>query len=358
MTDLDRLSAYDYVLPPELIAHEPAERRDASRLMLVDRASGAIRHETFPALVDQLRPGDCLILNDTRVLPAKLHGFRTATGGKWDGLFLREDSPGRWILIGQTRGRLQEGEMLDLVSSDAAVTSPLRVTLVERREGGEWLVEPHSTDSFLSLLDRYGAVPLPPYIERPEERAEDRERYQTRFARHPGSVAAPTAGLHFTDDVLATIRAKGIKIGYVTLHVGLGTFRPVSAEQLADHAMHSEWCGLPEETAALIRRTRAAGGRVVAVGTTSVRTLESAAAAQNVDGDQLAPWSGDTRLFIRPPYRFRVVDAMLTNFHLPKSTLIVLVCALAGYDLTMKAYREAVENRYRFFSYGDAMFIR
>jgi S-adenosylmethionine:tRNA ribosyltransferase-isomerase len=352
--DLERLDAYDYPLPPELIAHHPAERRDASRLMLLDRAEGTVRHGRFTDLVTRLRPGDALILNETRVVNAKLRGFRTATGGAWEGLFLRAEPDGRWVLIGQTRGRLQTGERVTLTPPDPASDARLNLVLLERREGGAWLVQPESDEPFLTLLDRFGTVPLPPYIERSGTLPEDIERYQTSYARNPGSVAAPTAGLHFTPELLEQIRRRGVEIGYVTLHVGMGTFRPVSAERLADHEMHSEWCELPAETADLIRRTKAAGGRVVAVGTTSVRTLESAALHCE---DELRTWSGDTNLFIRPPFAFRVVNAMLTNFHLPKSTLIVLVCTFAGYDLTMQAYRSAVEERYRFFSYGDAMFI-
>lgn len=354
MPSLNDLAAYDYVLPPELIAHRPAERRDASRLLVLERNSGAVRHAAFPEIVNLLHPGDALILNDTRVIPARLRGVRTLTGGRWEGLFLREESPGKWILIGQTRGRLHPGATVEVVPPASSNIPNLTVRLIERRAGGEWLAEPASSEGFLDLLNRYGAVPLPPYIDREADAPEDRERYQTRFARHPGSVAAPTAGLHFTEDLLERIRSRGVRIGFVTLHVGLGTFRPVSVDDLAQHAMHSEWCVLPEETARLVADTKRDGGRVVAVGTTSVRTLESAAART---GDLGSAWSGETNLFIRPPYDFQVVDAMLTNFHLPKSTLIILVCAFAGYDSAMAAYREAVEQRYRFFSYGDAMFI-
>lgn len=357
--DLTRLSAYDYVLPPELIAHHPPEQRDGARMMVVDRSAGAIRHAKFPDLVDLLRSGDALILNETRVLPARLLGVRQSTGGKWEGLFLQEEAGGRWRLIGQTRGKLQPGESLAISNPRDGADEALELRLVERAAegGGEWIAEPQRPGTVSELLERYGQMPLPPYIEREGEEAEDRERYQTSFAKTPGSVAAPTAGLHFTPEILERIRERGVRVGFVTLHVGLGTFRPVSSEELAGHDMHSEWCELTAATAELVNRTKSAGGRVVAVGTTSVRTLESAAAHLEGPAGTLEAWSGSTKLFIRPPYRFRVVDAMLTNFHLPKSTLIILVSALAGYDLTKLAYETAVEERYRFFSYGDAMFV-
>jgi len=354
--DLTRLSAYDYALPPELIAHHPPERRDGARLMVLSRSAQTIRQAAFPDLVDLLRAGDTLILNETRVLPARLQGIRRATGGKWEGLFLQDETRGRWRLIGQTRGKLQPGESLVIPNPRDPADSPLELRLIERASdaGGEWIAEPLIPGTAVALLERYGQMPLPPYIHREREEAEDRERYQTSFARTPGSVAAPTAGLHFTPEILDRVRARGVRVGFVTLHVGLGTFRPVSAEELAAHDMHSEWCELPAATAELVNTTRQAGGRIVAVGTTSVRTLESAAA--HSDG-LLQAWSGTTQLFIRPPYAFRVVDALLTNFHLPKSTLIILVSTFAGYDLTQLAYQTAVEERYRFFSYGDAMFI-
>ena len=364
--DLTRLAAYDYALPPELIAHHPPAERDGARLLVVDRTAQSISHAAFPDVVNLLDPGDALILNETRVIPARLEGFRKRTGGRWEGLFLRTDSKGRWALIGQTRGKLQAGEIIAIHPPGRPQESPLELRLTDRGEGGEWTAEPDSNEPWLHLLDRYGAVPLPPYIKREavgeagtaRTEAEDRDRYQTSFARTPGSVAAPTAGLHFTPKILDQIRARGVRIGFVTLHVGLGTFRPVSSEELSAHVMHSEWCELPAATADLVNETKHQGGRIVAVGTTSVRTLESAAAAVPAPDGSLRAWSGTTDLFIRPPYSFRVVDGLLTNFHLPKSTLIILVCAFAGYDLTMRAYQVAVEERYRFFSYGDAMFIR
>lgn len=359
--DLTRLAAYDYALPPELIAHHPPAERDGARLLVVDRGQQSVVHAAFPDVVSLLKPGDALILNETRVVPARLQGIRQGTGGRWEGLFLRTDDSGDWVLIGQTRGKLQPGETISITNPRDTKDAPLELRLLERLEGGgEWRAKPQSDESFLALLERFGSVPLPPYIKRDEAgeaESADRERYQTSFARTPGSVAAPTAGLHFTPAILDRIRARGVRIGFVTLHVGLGTFRPVSAEELSAHQMHSEWCDLPAATADLVNTTKRQGGRVVAVGTTSVRTLESAAARVAPADPLIKAWSGMTDLFIRPPYRFRVVDAMLTNFHLPKSTLIILVSAFAGYDLAMRAYRIAVEERYRFFSYGDAMFI-
>ncbi|RLS51892.1 MAG: tRNA preQ1(34) S-adenosylmethionine ribosyltransferase-isomerase QueA [Planctomycetota bacterium] len=358
--DLSALSSYDYSLPPELIAEVPLDRRDASRLLVVDRLGQALTHGQFADLPQWLRAGDLLVLNETRVLPARLRGVRGATGGKWEGLFLGVESRGDWRLIGQTRGKLQVGEELHIPPPQgSAVAHPLRLKLQSRAAEGEWLAtpegDPEVSDPFQraqQLLEQYGKLPLPPYIER-EVRADlDTERYQTMYARTPGAIAAPTAGLHFTPEVFAACRALGVETATLTLHVGIGTFRPVAVERLADHVMHSEWCELPAVTVAAIERTRARGGRVIAVGTTSARTLESIAAT-----GPLRPWSGETNLFIRPPYEFRVIDGLITNFHLPKSTLLVLVSTLAGRDLMLRAYREAIARQYRFFSYGDAMLI-
>lgn len=357
MRGMSELDLYDYHLPDELIAREPPVQRAGARLLVLHRASGRIEHRTVLDLPLLLRPQDLLVLNDTRVLPARLVGRRAATGGRWEGLFLKAPQPGLWEVIGQTRGKLLIGEELIVPAVTAAGRNPgvgneLRLTLVERLEDGGWLMRPQLAGSHVELLGRFGQVPLPPYIERDAATEADRERYQTLHARHPGSVAAPTAGLHFTPELLATCRESGVQDAYVTLHVGLGTFRPISVERLADHVMHSEWCEVGPETVERIRQTRTAGGRVVAVGTTSVRTLETASQT-----GQLEPFSGDTRLFIQPPYSFRSVDVILTNFHLPKSTLLVLLSAFVGRERLLEAYAAAIVERYRFYSYGDAMLV-
>ncbi|MEW4526868.1 tRNA preQ1(34) S-adenosylmethionine ribosyltransferase-isomerase QueA [Maioricimonas sp. JC845] len=348
----DLLSSYDYELPPERIADQPTDRRDASRLMRVDRSTGAIVHDRFATLPSLLRPGDVLVVNQTRVIPARLLGRRKQTGGKWEGLFLGTDESGCWRLIGKTRGRLQAGEAISLVAAHDPDAPELDLILEARGDGGEWRARPTEAGTALELLDAYGTVPLPPYIQRNLATRDDWERYQTTYAARPGAVAAPTAGLHFTSEILSQCEERGVRIARITLHVGIGTFRPVSAERLDDHVMHSEWCEIDETAADTINAARKAGGRIIAVGTTSVRTLESVAAT-----GPLRAWQGETDLFIRPPYDFRVVDAILTNFHLPKSTLLVLVSAFAGRDLMLQAYREAVASEYRFFSYGDAMFL-
>jgi S-adenosylmethionine:tRNA ribosyltransferase-isomerase len=293
------------------------------------------------------------VLNDTRVVPARIIGYRTATGGKWEGLFLRRGEGRDWHFISQTRGRLLSGETITLTSihhPDSA--PPLEVKLVDRDAHGVWQAQPESDDDAFELLQRYGTVPLPPYMHRKVAADSDWDRYQTTFAATPGSVAAPTAGLHFTPELLAACSERGVDQSRVTLHVGMGTFRPISVERLSDHDMHSEWCELGEASAQHLRQTKGNGGRIVSVGTTSVRTLETAARSGTIK-----PWSGETSLFIRPPYEFQAIDCLLTNFHLPQSTLLVLVCALAGTDFVKEAYRIAVEHRYRFFSYGDAMLI-
>ena len=369
--DWGAISSYDYDLPSELIASAPLATRDASRLLVVDRAERSITHATFRDLPSYLRAGDLLVVNETRVVPAKLRGVRAATGGKWEGLFLGIEGPTHWRLIGQTRGKLVPGEELTLYpADDPTAEARLRVILREKRDDGEWLVEPVPSVVFRSakerpgaeqqatftdpwqLLDQFGTVPLPPYIERTAASPEDRERYQTTFARNPGAIAAPTAGLHFTPEIFVACQQRGIDVAPLTLHVGIGTFRPVATERLDDHVMHFEYAELPALTVEAIQRTRQRGGRVIAVGTTAVRTLESVAHT-----GPLREWSGETNLFIRPPYEFRVVNALVTNFHLPKSTLLVLVSALAGRDLILEAYQQAIAARYRFFSYGDAMLI-
>lgn len=350
MPDLTAVAAYDYVLPEELIAQAPLPERDGGRLLVVDRRTQTLAHRLVRDLPDLLQPGDALVLNNSRVVPAKLQGIRTQTGGKWEGLFLRRCERG-WKLIGQTRGRLEVGETVTLFPSE---DRPERLTLKLSERGGDgvWTWEPQSDDDTWRLLERFGSVPLPPYITRLAEGSEDKERYQTTFAQRPGSVAAPTAGLHFSAELLDRCHQRGIKRTEVTLHVGLGTFRPVSVADVRQHVMHAEWCELTAETAAQLAGVRQADGRVVAVGTTAMRTLETAVAATGWSG-----WQGESQLFIYPPYEFRAVDALLTNFHLPKSTLLMLVSAFAGYELTRQAYAVAIAERYRFFSYGDAMLV-
>lgn len=351
----DDVSLYDYQLPEELIAKEPLAQRDASRLLVLDRHTGEIQHRGIRDLADLLRPGDCLVLNDTRVLPARLIGQRAKTGGKWEGLYLGQADNGDWRLIGQTRGYLKPGESVVLIPlGQTSATQPesLHLTLIDREEDGVWLMRPEPSGDVVELLQQFGTMPLPPYMHRKIANQTDWQRYQTTYASQPGSVAAPTAGLHLTESLLAKIRERDIEIARVTLHVGLGTFRPIATETLSGHAMHSEWCEIGEATVRTIQATRERGGRVVAVGTTSVRTLETASS----DGE-LKPWCGSTSIFIRPPYRFRCVDALLTNFHLPRSTLFVLVSAMAGLEQIQAAYAEAIRERYRFYSYGDAMLI-
>jgi S-adenosylmethionine:tRNA ribosyltransferase-isomerase len=356
----DSLFSYDYTLPAELIAQAPMRERDASRLMVLRRATQTIEHRTFRELPELLKPNDLLVVNETRVIPARLQGVRLQTGGRWEGLYLGSTPEGRWQLIGQTRGKLLPGEQIALrpahPSPIVGATQYLeyRLTLEERGEGGVWRARPQSDEDPLRVLERFGTVPLPPYIGRDVGLPVDFERYQTTFAKSPGAVAAPTAGLHFTPELFDRCRERGIRTASVTLHVGVGTFRPISVDKLSDHQMHSEWCEVPAETATAVEQTRARMGRVVAIGTTTVRTLESVATRN--DG-RLVDWRGETNLFIRPPYRFQQVDALVTNFHLPRSSLLVLVSALAGREFILRAYREAVEKRYRFFSYGDAMLI-
>ena len=346
---------YDYDLPRELIAQEPLADRAAARLLHVRRADGGIAHRHVRDLPDILRPGDLLVVNDTRVVPARLVGRRAATGGRWEGLFLRlaaeAPHPGSWVVLAQTRGRPALGERVILV--DRAGHDALQLALVGRAEGGAWLAVPDAQGSFAEILDRVGRVPLPAYIRGGVEQPGDVERYQTVFAREAGSSAAPTAGLHFTEPLLAALAARGIARASVTLHVGLDTFRPITAERVDDHPMHTEWCCCPAETAAAVAATKARGGRVVAVGTTAVRTLETAARHAGPDA-ALTAWSGSTDLFIRPGFPFRAVDSLVTNFHMPRTTLMVLVSTLAGRDLVARAYEEAIRERYRFLSYGDA----
>lgn len=346
-----KVADFDYVLPPELIAQEPAGRREESRMLVLDRAGGSISHRRFSELEEYLRPGDLLVVNDTRVIPARVFGRKAATGGRVEFLLLEETEPGVWDALMRARRRPRPGEQV-ILDEDLAVA-----TVLEERELGRVRVRLETKIPWLEMLERIGQTPLPPYIQRKEvsgeRRAADKARYQTVFAREPGAVAAPTAGLHFTPEILDCLAARGIGHATVTLHVGLGTFRPVSAEQVEEHRMESERWWIPEDTARRIVAAKSAGGRVVAVGTTSVRTLESAAARP----EGFEAGQGRTELFIYPPYRFQVVDALLTNFHLPKSTLLMLVSALAGREAVLQAYEEAIRERYRFYSYGDCMLI-
>ena len=351
MSRYDLLSTYDYHLPDELIAKEPLAERDSSLLLVVDRTAGSIEHRRIRDLPELLREHDCLVLNNSKVLPARLFGIRTATGGKWEGLYLNSTATGLWRLIGQTRGYLRPNETITLTNDTG---ESLQLKLVEKELDGICQFEPLSSGDVLELLRQFGTVPLPPYMDRKQATQNDWERYQTTYARSPGSVAAPTAGLHFTPELLEACRHRGVSRAEVTLHVGIGTFRPVSVEQLTEHRMHSEWCEVSTATANILQNTRSMKGRIVAVGTTSLRTLESAI---KIVGPEFRAWQGETNLFVRPPYEFRSTDVLLTNFHLPKSTLLMLVAAFGGLDLILDAYRVAIAERYRFYSYGDAMLI-
>lgn len=347
MSELDQ---YDYDLPPELIAQHPLRNRSDARLLVVDRAANSLTHAYVRDLPEYLHPGDCLVLNDTRVMPARLVGRRTATGGRWTGLYLSSNARGDWLVLGKTRGKLQPGETVTL--EDRYAMPRFSLTMLAKLDGGAWAARPSIPGDALTLLEQVGRTPLPHYIRGGKMVDSDAETYQTVFATHPGSVAAPTAGLHLTHELLAQIELRGVTVCRVTLHVGIGTFRPITAERLEDHTMHSEWCSLSPETAQTLLAHRRQGGRIVAVGTTSARVLETAAR-----GGTLQAFHGETDLFIRPPHQFRAVDALMTNFHLPRSTLLVLVRTLGGDALMRRAYQEAIDERYRFYSYGDAMLI-
>ncbi|MDX1673432.1 MAG: tRNA preQ1(34) S-adenosylmethionine ribosyltransferase-isomerase QueA [Longimicrobiales bacterium] len=355
--DLTRASAYDYELPGSRIAQEPVEPRDASKLLVVRRegaagsaadaaGGGPFQHRTFREIVELIPAGDVVVLNETRVFPARLRGAKP-TGAPAEILLLRpvSEDEREWDALVRPGGKLKPGRVVDIGDG-------LRVHMVDSIPGGGRRVRLESELSPRDAIDRWGEMPLPPYIERSAD-ARDRERYQTVYARATGSVAAPTAGLHFTPAVLEGLRERDVGIERITLHVGVGTFRPVDAEALAEHEMHAEWYDVPSDVAERLNRIRAGGGALWSVGTTVARTLESAVD----EGGRIRPGSGWTELFIRPPYRFRAVDRLITNFHLPRSTLLMLVSAFAGYERTMAAYREAVAEGYRFYSYGDAMAI-
>jgi S-adenosylmethionine:tRNA ribosyltransferase-isomerase len=377
-------AAFDFLLPDELIAQSPAEPRDQSRLMVVHRGTGRWEHHRFEALPEWLNPGDVLVRNNTRVIPARLLGHREATGGRWEGLYLRDRPEGTWEVLATCRGKPAAGEHV-------IVGQGLRLQLVARGDDGRWIVRPEASSqgngaavnatysrrpslregsshgrpslregSSYALLEQHGQVPLPPYIRKGREGPGDRLRYQTLYARVPGAVAAPTAGLHFTDNLFRRLSARGVASVDCTLHVGLGTFRPIAAECIEDHRLHSEWAELTPVAAAALNQARVLGGRIVAVGTTSARVLETAARAgadaAERDGT-LHAFAGETELYLRPGHTFGGLDALVTNFHLPRSSLLVLVAALAGVDLIRAAYAEAIRRRYRFYSYGDAMLI-
>ncbi|MBQ2893678.1 MAG: tRNA preQ1(34) S-adenosylmethionine ribosyltransferase-isomerase QueA [Oscillospiraceae bacterium] len=338
-----KTSDFWYDLPEELIAQTPLEKRDSSRLLVLDRNSGAVGHKHFYDIIDYLQPGDCLVMNDSRVLPARLLGHRPS-GGAVEVLLLRDLGGKKWECLCKPGRKMQVGNQVIFGNGE------LTAEVTEVKDDGNRVVEFRYEGIFLEVLERLGKMPLPPYI---KAELQDQERYQTVYSREVGSAAAPTAGLHFTNELLKKIREKGIKTAFVTLHVGLGTFRPVKAEEISEHHMHSELCMIGEETAKILNETKAAGGRIICVGTTSCRTLESLV---NDDGsfEAKSKW---TEIFIYPGYQFKAMQGLITNFHLPESTLVMLVSAFAGRENVLSAYAEAVKERYRFFSFGDAMFI-
>ena len=333
-----------YDLPEELIAQTPLEPRDSSRLMVMDRKNGELEHKHFYDIIDYLNEGDCLIVNDSRVLPARIYGIKDETGANVEFLLLRQIESKKWETLAKPGKKAKVGTRF--IFGDGIMNA----VVTEVTDEGNRIVDFECDGNFYEALDKLGQMPLPPYI---HEKLKDKERYQTVYSRELGSAAAPTAGLHFTKELMDKIRAKGVKIGYVTLHVGLGTFRPVKVDDVTKHHMHSEHYELPEETAKLINETKRSGKRVIAVGTTSCRTLESVARKEGC----VCPSEGWTDIFIYPGFEFNVLDGLITNFHLPESTLIMLVSAFAGFDNVMNAYKTAVEEKYRFFSFGDAMFI-
>ena len=337
---------FDFHLPEELIAQTPLEKRDASRLLVVNHETGQLEDTHFDAIIDQLHPGDALVMNDTRVLPARLHGEKPETGGHVELLLLKNIAGDDWEVLAKPAKRLKVGAAISF--GDGRLTA----TVLEELEHGGRIVRFHYQGIFLEVLESLGEMPLPPYI---HEKLKDRERYQTVYAKENGSAAAPTAGLHFTKELLAQIEAKGVKLVYLTLHVGLGTFRPVSVDNVDEHEMHSEFYTLSEEAADTLRQVKTSGKRVIAVGTTSIRTLETIGSKFN---GEIKADSGWTNIFIKPGYDWKIIDAFSTNFHLPKSTLVMLVSAFAGRELVLSAYQHAIDEKYRFFSFGDAMFIK
>lgn len=338
---------FDYELPQELIAQTPIEQRDASRMLVLERSSGRTRHQTVRDLPSWLREGDLLVVNNTRVMPARIFASKLDTGGRVELLLLHRDPSGLWTCLGKPAKSLKPGTRLRAETIDGG--DPVRIDVVERRSEGELTVR--FLDHGDQQLDRIGVAPLPPYIRAPLDSS---ERYQTTYARIPGSAAAPTAGLHITNELRARVEARGVGWAEVTLHIGLDTFRPVTVDEIADHAIHREWCSIDAETAKRIMSAKESGGRVVAVGTTSARTLEMWASSTGLSADGFEGWAD---LFITPGYEWRAVDALLTNFHLPRSTLLMMVSSLAGVDTIRAAYAEAIHEKFRFFSFGDAMLI-
>ncbi len=341
------INDFDYHLPEELIAQYPAEKRDSSRLLVVDRRTGLLEHRHFYDILEYLNPGDCLVMNNSRVIPARLFGVKEITGARVEFLLTKRIKDDIWEAMVRPGKKLHVGDRVSF-SDDGSLSAEI----LEHGEGGTRIVRFEYDGDFHELLDRIGKMPLPPYIDR-ESGEEDKERYQTVYCREEGSVAAPTAGLHFTKELMDAAVKKGVKIAYVTLHVGIGTFRPVKCEIIEEHKMHFEEYEIDEENAAMINETKTQGGRIISVGTTSTRTVESAASE---DGFVTAG-RGNTDIFIYPGYRFKVIDSLITNFHLPKSTLLMLVSALYNREKILAAYQEAVDQNYRFFSYGDAMLI-
>ncbi|BFK81808.1 MULTISPECIES: tRNA preQ1(34) S-adenosylmethionine ribosyltransferase-isomerase QueA [Clostridium] len=340
-----KVSDFDFYLPEELIAQHPLEKRDTSRLMVLDKKTGEIEHKIFKDIIDYLNEGDTLVLNNTRVMPARLIGEKENTGGKIEFLLLKRLEGDKWECLAKPGKTAKPGRRFTFGDGK------LKCEVLEVLETGNRVIEFEYDGIFEEVLDSLGEMPLPPYI---HERLEDSERYQTVYSKEKGSAAAPTAGLHFTEELLEQIKAKGVNIAYVTLHVGLGTFRPVKAETIDEHVMHSEFYQVSEETARIVNETKDRGGKIISVGTTSTRTLETI----GDENGRIKECSGWTNIFIYPGYKFKVVDRLITNFHLPESTLIMLVSTLAGKDHVLNAYNEAVKERYRFFSFGDAMFIK
>lgn len=336
---------YDYELPNELIAQTPLKQRDSSKLLVLDKNNGEIKHDSFSSIIDYLRKGDVLVLNDTKVIPARLIGVKEGTGAVIELLLLKDLGEDMWECLSKPAKRLKVGTVVSFGNGD------LKALVVEKLNEGLTHVKLLYNGILMEILDRLGSMPLPPYI---HEKLNDNDRYQTVYAKNIGSAAAPTAGLHFTEELLRKIEDKGIIVTYVTLHVGLGTFRPVEVDNILEHHMHSEYYIVSKDTADILNKAKDEGRRIVAVGTTSTRTLETVASNNN---GRFAATCGNTDIFIYPGYEFKVIDALITNFHLPKSTLVMLVSALAGKDVILNAYREAVSLKYRFFSFGDAMFI-
>jgi S-adenosylmethionine:tRNA ribosyltransferase-isomerase len=352
---------FDYEIPRKLVAQEPLHHRADARLMVVDRRRQAIDHHHVRDLPHLLPEGDRLVLNDTRVIRAQLAGVRAQTGGRWQGLFLESTPDGHWRILCKTRGRLAPGEAITLRDREGRPAAKL--WLLERLDEGQWLAHAEPDDPTEVVLEKVGRVPLPPYIRGGNMVDSDVANYQTVYAQRPGAIAAPTAGLHFTRELLKALEARGVGYSRVTLHVGLGTFRPIETETIDEHRMHSEWGEISAATAAEINQTCVDGGRIVAVGTTVVRLLETAARLGDESGNAstsnrlIRAWQGATDLFIRPPFEFRAIDALMTNFHFPRTTLLVLVQTFGGCELIAEAYRQAIAEEYRFYSYGDAMLI-